>query len=85
MPTEPYGSLGKTYYHRVSDMLSVYAESLFWEDVNNYFAGWTCNYVSGSLTWDNDKDSESYRRHPSLDFSIHAPKDEQVAISASLH
>lgn len=85
VPNEPRGQFGKTYYHRVSDMLSVYAESLFWEDVNNYFGGWTCNYVGGSLTWDNDKNSKSYRRHPALDFEIQAPKSETVAISASLH
>ena len=85
VPNEPRGQFGKTYYHRVSDMLSVYAESLFWEDVNNYFGGWTCNYVGGFLTWDNDKNSKSYRRHPSLNFSIQEPKEETVAISASLH
>lgn len=68
------------YFHTPCDKTLVFPEAIFWADINNYFGGWTCNYVGGHLTWDNDKDSKNYRKHPALDFSIDAPVNEIIPI-----
>ena len=68
------------YFHRSCDKTIVFPESIFWVDINDYFGGWTCNYVGGHLTWDNDKDSKNYREHPALDFSIQTPVNEIIPI-----
>lgn len=68
------------YFHRPCDKTVVFSEAIFWADIDNHFGGWTCNYVGGHLTWDNDKDSKNYREHPALDFEIQAPVNEIIPI-----
>ncbi len=79
-PQTTNGNHPYEYFHRCCDKTVVFPEAIFWADINDYFGGWTCNYVGGYLIWDNDKDSKKYRKHPALDFEIQEPVNRKIPI-----